>query len=119
MFSEFYFYLIAFEADESKDYPIVYRIDRMSAIESTGRNFSFHIEIGLMTESSASGYNSCTPVNFKTITFKFAEQLEAALDRLPTKRVIDECDGVYTISAEVYGNGIDMWLRSQGDKISI
>lgn len=40
MFSEFYFYLIAFEADESKSYPIVYRIDRTSAIKSTGEKFN-------------------------------------------------------------------------------
>lgn len=30
---------------------------------------------------------------------------------------IGEHDGKYTISAEVYGNGIDMWLRSHGDKV--
>ena len=30
-----------------------------------------------------------------------------------------EEDGVYTISAEVFGDGIDMWLRSQGDRVNI
>lgn len=48
------------------------------------------------------------------------------MDRIKKLRVTDEKfhipyssrfeeDGVYTISAEVFGKGIDMWLRSQGD----
>ena len=41
------------------------------------------------------------------------------LDRLPTAKVLDEEDGVYTVSAEVFGNGIDMWIRSQGDNITL
>ena len=43
--------------------------------------------------------------------------VEAVLDRLPTAKILDEKDGIYTISAEVFGKGIDMWLRSQGDYI--
>ena len=45
-------------------------------------------------------------------------------DRLPTAEVVEQSileDGTekYIITAEVYGNGIDMWLRSQGDKVRI
>lgn len=43
--------------------------------------------------------------------------VEAVLDRLPTAQIISEEDGVYTITAEVFGDGIDMWLRSQGDYV--
>ena len=42
---------------------------------------------------------------------------EVVLDRLPTATVIDEKDGVYTIIAEVYGDGLKMWIKSQGDRI--
>ena len=45
--------------------------------------------------------------------------VDSILDRLPTAKVTDEKDGVYTITAEVFGKGIDMWLRSQGDSIDI
>ncbi len=45
--------------------------------------------------------------------------VDAILDRLPTAKILDEADGVYTISAEVFGKGIDMWLRSQGDNIVV
>ena len=33
--------------------------------------------------------------------------------------IIDEENGVYTISAEVFGKGIDIWLRSQGDVVKV
>ena len=45
--------------------------------------------------------------------------VNAILDRLPTAEIIEEQDDVYTIRAEVFGKGIDMWLRSQGDAIEI
>ena len=45
------------------------------------------------------------------------ENVEAVLDRLPTAKVLDEEDGVYIISAEVFGREINMWLRSQGDSV--
>ena len=40
--------------------------------------------------------------------------IEAVLDRLPTAEVISEHDGVYEVRAEVFGSGIEMWLKSQG-----
>lgn len=40
MFSEYYFYLIAWMADDSKDYPTVFRIDRMTNVKSTGVKYT-------------------------------------------------------------------------------
>ena len=45
--------------------------------------------------------------------------IEAVLDRLPTAKVLSEEDGVYLVSAEVFGKGIDMWLRSQGERVEV
>ena len=45
--------------------------------------------------------------------------VDAILDRLPTAVIQDEDNGVYAISAEVFGKGIDMWLRSQGNLIEV
>ena len=54
----------------------------------------------------------------QTVKFKYSGlDIEAILDRLPTAEVISEDNGVYTVSAEVFGKGIDMWLKSQGDYI--
>ena len=44
--------------------------------------------------------------------------MEAVLDRLPTARILKEEDGAYVIEAEVYGKGVDMWVRGQGEDIT-
>ena len=43
----------------------------------------------------------------------------SVLDRLPTAKVLSEEDGKYVVQAEVFGKGIGMWLRSQGDFIRV
>jgi hypothetical protein len=45
--------------------------------------------------------------------------IDAILDRLSTAEIMDEQDGVYTINAEVFGTGINMWLKSQGDYVKV
>ena len=56
----------------------------------------------------------------KRITFEYTGlSVEAVLDRLPTAQIVKERDGVYTIRAETFGNGIDMWLRSQGKDVRL
>lgn len=40
--------------------------------------------------------------------------VEVILDRLTTAVIEKETENMYTISAEVFGEGITMWLRSQG-----
>ena len=34
-------------------------------------------------------------------------------------KILDEKDGVYTVSAEVFGEGINVWLRSQGENVEV
>ena len=54
------------------------------------------------------------------VKFKYCgNDVESVLDRLPTAEIIEEDAGIYTISAEVFGKGIDMWLRSQGDRVEV
>ena len=45
--------------------------------------------------------------------------MDAILDRLPTAKILSEEDGKYVVEAEVFGKGIDMWLRSQGEDIQL
>ena len=46
---------------------------------------------------------------------------EAVLDRLPTAVVVsrDRERNTCTVRAEVFGDGIDMWLRSQGEQVRV
>ena len=62
----------------------------------------------------------------RKINFEYSGySVESILDRLPTAKVEkqklseDGKKNIYTISAEVFGDGIDMWIRSQGDNIKI
>ena len=62
----------------------------------------------------------------RRVKFKYSGySIEAVLDKLPTAEVVAEEpyeDGkrtVYTVTAEVFGDGIDMWLRSQGDNVVV
>lgn len=51
----------------------------------------------------------------KTVKFEYSGVLEALLDRLPTARILSEKDGVYTVCAETFGDGVLMWIRAQGN----
>ena len=56
----------------------------------------------------------------QNVKFKYTgPDIDAILDRLPTAQVLDEIDGGYIVSAEVFGKGIDMWIKSQGDSVQI
>lgn len=117
MFSEFYFYLIAFMADGSKDYPIVFRVDRMSEIKPTKEHFSVPYRDKFNDGDFRKRVQFMYSGKLETVTFEYSGVLEAILDRLPTARILNENNGVFTIQAETYGKGIYMWLRSQGDMV--
>ena len=52
------------------------------------------------------------------IRFKYpGPSSEAVLDRLPTAEILSQDDSGWLVSAEVFGKGIEMWMRSQGDYI--
>ena len=119
MFSEFYFYLIAFVADDSKDYPIIFRIDRIADIRNTGEHFTIDYSKKFRDGEFRKRVQFMYAGELKTVKFEYSGVLEAILDRLPTAKILKEENGVYTISAETYGDGIYMWLRSQGDMVKI
>ena len=54
------------------------------------------------------------------IRFKYTgRSIEAVLDRLPAAVITGQDDEGWFVEAEVFGKGVDMWLRSQGDNIAI
>lgn len=122
MFSEYYFYLIAKVPEQKdRDYPIAFRVDRMENIE--GKEHYKVIDSKRFEDGDFRKY-----VQFmysgpkKRIEFEFSgPSLEAILDRIPTAKVIkrDDENKVYTISAESYGDGILMWLKTQGENVKI
>ena len=52
--------------------------------------------------------------NLQKFKFRYTgPDVDAVLDPLPTAQILDEENGTFIISAEVFGKGIEMWLRSQ------
>ena len=45
--------------------------------------------------------------------------IDSVLDRLLTAQVIDEINGIYTLCIDMFGKGIDMWLKRQGNDITV
>lgn len=119
MFSEFYFYMIAYVSDDQRNIPIVFRIDRMSDVKATGATFRIPYRDRFNDGEFRKRVQFMYSGELKTVRFRYSGVPEAILDRLPTAQIISEKDGVYTISAETYGDGIYMWLRSQGDLVEI
>ena len=125
MFSEFYFYLLGFiekdtdEAnhdDDSSTFPTIYRMDRITSFEILPEHFIVpyqnRFEEGEFRKRLQFMYGG----KLQKIKFWFhGDSVEAVLDRLPTAKIIDQGEKGYLISAEVFGKGVDMWLRSQGD----
>lgn len=129
MFSEFYFYLVgqlrgidkkAAFANPDDAYPTIYRIDRMADIKVT----KMHFEVPYKDRFEEGRYRNRIQFMYggklRRVKFEYSGySIEAVLDRLPTARILSEDDGKYIVEAEVFGDGIDMWLRMQGDKVSV
>ena len=129
MFSEYYFYLTAFIDDDEvkKDFdvlndsfPTIYRIDRIKSMEVLDERFhipySSRFEEGEFRKRIQFMYGG----KLQKVKFRYTgPDIDAILDRLPTAQILDETDGSFIVSAEVFGKGIDMWIKSQGDSVQI
>ena len=120
MFSEYYFYLIAYLADGRKEFPTIFRIDRIARFAPTGATFRVIHKKKFSDGEFRKRIQFMYAGELRRVTFDYSgASVEAVLDRLPTARIISQEGGVYRITAEVYGNGIDMWLRSQGSAVKV
>ena len=124
MFSEYYFYVAAFIDDKevqknfdvlNDSFPTIYRIDRIKTLHVLEERF--HIPYNSRFEEGEFRKRIQFMYGGKLRKLKFrytGPDIDAVLDRLPTAIIQDEDETGYTVCAEVFGNGIDMWLRSQG-----
>ena len=129
MFSEYYFYMAGFiDEDSTKNgfnvindaFPTIYRIDRIKEIKALKEKFVVPYKDRFQEGEFRKRVQFMYGGRLRKIRFRYSGcSIEAVLDRLPTAQIISEEDGIYTLSAEVFGEGIDMWIRSQGDAIQI
>ncbi len=127
MFSEYYFYLCAYisVSEEMPDvpkrpFPTIYRIDRIAEFEVLDDHFYVPYGDRFQEGEFRKRIQFMFGGQLRTLRFKYKGiSLEAVLDRLPTAEILAHDDTGWTIKAEVYGDGVDMWLRSQGSMIEI
>jgi predicted DNA-binding transcriptional regulator YafY len=127
MFSEYYFYLCAYisVSEETPDvpkrpFPTIYRIDRIVEYEILEEHF--HVPYADRFEEGEFRKRIQFMFGGELRTIKFLYKglsIEAVLDRFPTAEIIKHDDEGWLIKAEVYGDGVDIWLRSQGDFIEV
>jgi len=120
MFSEFYFYLICYMADDSKKSPTTFRIDRIERIEPTKEKFKIPHSKRFSDGEFRKRVQFMYAGDLQTVKFRYTgPSIEAVLDRLPTATVEEDSDGSCIVRAEAYGDGILMWLKSQGEYVEV
>ena len=127
MFSEYYFYLCAYmsASEETPDvpkrpFPTIYRLDRIAEYEILDEHF--HVPYAERFEEGE--FRKRIQFMFggelRKIQFRYKGlSIEAVLDRFPTAEVVSHDEKGWLIKAEVYGDGVDIWLRGQGDIIEV
>ena len=127
MFSEYYFYLCAYisVSEEMPDvpkrpFPTIYRIDRIAEYEILDEHFRVPYADRFQEGEFRKRIQFMFGGELRTIKFKYKGlSIEAVLDRFPTAEIIEHDETGWTIKAEVYGDGVDIWLRGQGNMIEI
>lgn len=124
MFSEYYFYITAFiweidkeKASENADdlFSTIYRIDRTKRYRTTDEHFQMRYAGRFEEGEFRKRVQFMFGGKLQTIRFRYTgPSIEAVLDRLPTAQAKENPDGGWNVTAEVFGKGIEMWLKSQG-----
>ena len=119
LFSEFYFYLLAYLADDSKMFPTVFRVDRIGELKLTEEIFAVPYAKRFSESEFRKKVQFMYSGELRIIRFLYRGVLESLLDRVPSAQIEKNTDDGVVIRAEVYGEGLDIWLRSQGVKVEV
>lgn len=120
IFSDYYFYLITYMLDDNSNYPVIFRIDRINELENTGDSFRIPYSDRFSDSEFKKRVQFMYSGELQKVKFKFSgPSLEAILDKLPTAKILEEREEAYILEAESFGNGIYMWLRTQGKYVEI
>lgn len=126
LFSEYYFYLTAFLEDKSafenpEDlFPTIYRIDRIRECHMLEERFQVPYKDRFQEGEFRKRVQFMYGGRLENIRFQYTgPSIEAVLDRLPTAEIVEQDEQGWTVEAEVFGKGIEMWLRSQGEYVNM
>ncbi|MDO4952262.1 MAG: WYL domain-containing protein [Synergistaceae bacterium] len=128
MFSEYYFYLTAFIQDKKVQetfdvindaFPTIYRIDRILSLKISKEKYSVPYKDRFQEGEFRKRVQFMYGGKLQKVRFTYTgDYIDAVLDRLPTAKILQQEGKRSVVQAEVFGKGIEMWLRSQGDLIS-
>lgn len=120
LFSDYYFYLVAFVKENKREYPNVYRLDKIKQYKVYEERFKINYSRRVNEWQFRNSIEFIQVSRVENIKFKFkGECIESVLDRLPTAEIIEEKKGEYTIKAKIFGSGIKRWFLSQEDSLEI
>lgn len=120
VFSEFYFYLIAFIEGENYKYPAFFRLDRIHSFvvknEKYDKSLYEKYNVGEMKHCLQFMYaGECTKILLKCEI----DAVEAIKDRLPNHRIIRKTEKFVWLEAKLFGDGFIRWVLSQGNKVEV
>jgi predicted DNA-binding transcriptional regulator YafY len=120
VFSEYYFYLIAFRNDEKYDYPAFFRLDRIESFKMTNDKYPQK----LFEQYSVGNMKNCIQFMYAgeliDVKLRCVESaLESILDRLPNAKVIEKDEVYSTVAAKIFGDGFIHWVLSQGTAVEV
>jgi len=117
IFSEYYFYVVAYNAKYRSN--LFYRLDRIRHFQTSSqpitRTRAERFEDGELRQL----IHYMTPGKEITLRFKFWGIVEAALDRFPTAKIITRHSDYVVIEATAFDLGAKMWLLSQGSNVAV
>lgn len=120
LFSDYYFYLVAYSNRTQDDFVINFRVDRIQDVVLTNNTFKIPYAKRFKEGEFKTRLQFMNSGPLKRATFEyFGPSVEAIFDRLPNHKVLAKVDGVYTIEVETYGNGIQMFFNQQRSYIKV
>lgn len=118
-FSELYFYIIGIN---EKGHTLIFRIDRIETFEIINETFHHTPPHYLSPMKIKDRIYFMYGGNLQRVRFEFnGGIIESVLDRFPTAKTIknDHKNNKYVVEVEVIGDGILMWLLSQGRRVKV
>lgn len=118
IFSEYYYYLIAYMSSDENYKPLYFRVDRITNIVEHRKNFELKKEHSFDEGELRNKIHFMFPGEYRKIKFEYTgPSLQAILDRIPTARVVGKEGNKHLVEAMTYGTGINMYLLSQGSTV--
>ena len=120
IFSDYYFYLIGSHKVDNEYVNRFYRVDRITDIIKHKEKYSVDYSKRLDEGELKNQIQYMWPGRNMDILFEFnGPSVQAILDKIPESEIVKREGNKYTIKAKVYGDGIKMFLLSQGAWVKI